>query len=69
MDPKTYALVEDGVVVNLIWLEPRNATDFPGAVECGDIPVAIGFLYLDGTFLDPNPPMPVQNALEGEQPA
>ncbi len=37
-----YALVEDGVVTNIIWLHPKNAGDFPGAVPMGDTPVAIG---------------------------
>lgn len=37
-----YALVENGVVTNLIWLYPANAAEFPNAVPMGDIPVAIG---------------------------
>ena len=37
-----YAIVEDGMVVNVIVLYPSNAKDFPGAVPCGDVPVGIG---------------------------
>lgn len=37
-----YAIVENGVVVNVIVLYSGNAGDFPGAVRCGDVPVAIG---------------------------
>ena len=37
-----YALIENGVVTNLIWLYPSNAADFPNAVPMGDIPAAIG---------------------------
>lgn len=43
-----YALIENGVVTNLIWLYSANAEDFPSAVPCGDLPVAIGDTY-DGT--------------------
>ena len=37
-----YAVMEDGVVTNIIVLYPSNAKDFPGAVPCGDVPVGIG---------------------------
>ena len=37
-----YAIIEDGVVVNVIILYPGGAKSFPGAVPCGDVPVAIG---------------------------
>lgn len=40
-----YALIENGVVTNIIWLYPGNAEDFPSAVPCGDLPVAIGDTY------------------------
>lgn len=40
-----YALIENGVVTNLIWLYSANAADFPAAVPCGDLPVAIGDTY------------------------
>lgn len=43
-----YALIENGVVTNIIWLYSANAEDFPSAVQCGDLPVAIGDTY-DGS--------------------
>jgi hypothetical protein len=46
----TYALIENGVVVNLIWLNPMNADDFPNAVLVDGIGVGIGDTYSDGVF-------------------
>ena len=37
-----YALVENGIVTNLIYLHPANAAEFPDAVPLGDLPAAIG---------------------------
>ena len=37
-----YAIITDGIVTNVIILYPGNAMDFPSAVPCGDVPVAIG---------------------------
>ena len=45
-----YALVENGVVVNVIWLNDKNAGDFPTAVKLGDRPVAMGDTYTGGKF-------------------
>lgn len=45
-----YALVENGVVTNVIWLHPNNASDFPNAVFTGDLCVGIGDTYEDGVF-------------------
>lgn len=45
-----YALIENGVVINIIWLSPSNASDFPNAVSFGDKPVGIGDSYIDGKF-------------------
>lgn len=45
-----YALVKDDIVVNIIWLYSGNKSDFPNAIPCEDIPVAIGDTYLDGIF-------------------
>lgn len=36
-----YAVIEDGVVVNVIILYPGGAKSFPDAVPCGEVPVAI----------------------------
>ena len=43
-----YALLEGGVVTNVIWLNPKNAKDFPSAVPTQNKPVSIGDTY-DGT--------------------
>ena len=40
-----YAIITDGVVTNVIILYPGNAADFPDAVRCGDVPVAIWDTY------------------------
>lgn len=45
-----YALIEGGIVTNVIALNDRNAGDFPSAVKLGDRPVAIGDTYTDGKF-------------------
>ena len=45
-----YALIENGIVTNIIWLYEGNASDFPAAVKLGDRPVAIGDTYIDGKF-------------------
>lgn len=37
-----YALIENGVVENMIWLYEGNAEDFPNAVPVGERPVRIG---------------------------
>lgn len=45
-----YALIESGIVANVISLNDRNANDFPTAVKLGDRPVAIGDTYTDDKF-------------------
>lgn len=45
-----YALIENGIVTNIIWLYPGNASDFPNAVPMGEYPVAIGDTYENGLF-------------------
>ena len=45
-----YALIENGIVANIIWLYPDNASDFPNAVPIGDVPVGIGDEYIDHVF-------------------
>ena len=37
-----YALIENGVVTNVIWLNPENAADFPDAVAMGETLAGIG---------------------------
>ena len=50
MNEMNYAVVENGTVTNIIWLYPANASDFPDAVPCGEIPVAIGATYVGEHF-------------------
>lgn len=45
-----YAIIEDGVVINVIWILETNKDDFPNAVYLGDRPVQIGDTYKDGRF-------------------
>jgi hypothetical protein len=51
-EPRNFAIVESGVVVNMIWVCPDAASDF-GAIPVGDIPVGIGWAYVDGQFVAP----------------
>ena len=57
-DPEVYAVLDGGIVTNIIWLCASNAGDFPGAVSVGDRPVAIGDQYLDGVFIRDGVPVP-----------
>lgn len=45
-----YALVENGIVTNIIWLYETNADEFPNAVKLGERKVEIGDTYEDGRF-------------------
>ena len=51
MGPRTFALIEDGVVINIISMYAKNMTDFPNAVLATEYPVEIGDQYIDGVFL------------------
>lgn len=45
-----YALIENGIVTNIIWLYETNAEEFPNAVRLGERQVEIGDTYEDGKF-------------------
>lgn len=45
-----YALIENGTVINIIWLHPMNASEFANAVPMNDLQIAIGDTYVDGKF-------------------
>lgn len=45
-----YALVENGIVTNIIELDQKNEQYFPTAVYTGDRPVGINDTYVDGKF-------------------
>ena len=51
MGPRTFALIENGEVVNIISMYAKNLTDFPNAVLAADRAVSIGDRYEDGVFL------------------
>ena len=56
----TYAIVKDGVVVNLIEYAEQPTTP-PPSFEDGHVAVqtneaSIGWTYANGTFTNPNPP-------------
>lgn len=51
MGPRTFALIEDSVVVNIISMYAKNLPDFPNAVLATDRPVTIGDRYEGGVFL------------------
>lgn len=45
-----YAIIENGVVGNIIVLRLANASEFPNAIAMGDRPVRIGDTYANGKF-------------------
>ena len=51
MGPRTFALIENGMVVNIISMYAKNLTDFPNAVLATERPVSIGDQFVDGVFL------------------
>jgi hypothetical protein len=60
----TYAIVKDGIVVNVIEYAEQPSTPPPGfedghtAIQADA--VSIGWVYANGTFTDPNPPEQIQ---------
>lgn len=45
-----YAFIEEGVVTNMIWLNPQNESEFPSAVSPNGLIIRIGDTYEDGCF-------------------
>ena len=59
-----YAIIKDGVVVNVIEYESQPSTP-PAGFETGHTAiqadaVSVGWTYANGTFTDPNPPEQMQ---------
>jgi hypothetical protein len=59
-----YAIVKDGVVINVIEYESQPSTP-PAGFEEGHVAVqadivSIGWTYANGTFTNPNPPEVVE---------
>lgn len=45
-----FAIIENGIVTNIIWGNIYNASDFPNAVQIDDLAVQIGDTYVDDVF-------------------
>ena len=45
-----YALIENGIVTNIIWLNERNEVEWPNSVRLYDRMVEVGDTYTDGKF-------------------
>lgn len=56
-----YAILENGVVTNVISLNPSNASEFPAAVPLNDYPVTMGDTYLNGVFFRDGTILPAVN--------
>lgn len=61
-----YALIEDGVVVNLIYLHPMNIDEFPNAKPTNGLPVQIGDTFADDKFYHNGKEVTAPNALTDE---
>lgn len=53
-EPKNYAQIEAGTVVNIMWIKPENINEFPNLVCCDGLSVSIGDSY-DGVNFIPQP--------------
>ena len=51
-EPRNHAVVENGIVTNVIWICPEQAAEF-GAVPITNPEAGIGWAYLDGIFIPP----------------
>lgn len=58
--PTNYAVVENGVVTNVIWLCASNAADFPSAVNVQGRLVAVGDTFENGVFYRAGEPVPTE---------
>lgn len=68
MGPRTFALIENGEVVNIISMYAKNLTDFPNAVLANDRPVTIGDSYVEGVFLRDGVPILLYEELAAASP-
>ena len=58
--PTNYAIIENGVVTNVIWLCYSNAADFPSAVSVQDRLVSVGDTFENGVFYHEGVPVPTE---------
>lgn len=54
--PIKAAIIQNGVVSNIIWIMTEELPDF-NAIPLPNDFVGIGWLYENNTFIDPNPPV------------
>lgn len=57
-EPMNFAIVEDEVVTNVIWLSASNRGDFPNSVCVANRAVAIDDQFIDGVFIRDGVPVP-----------
>lgn len=58
--PTNYAMIENGVVTNVIWLCSSNAADFPSAVSVQGRLVSVGDTFENGVFYHEGVPVPTE---------
>ena len=58
--PTNYAVIESGIVTNIIWLCASNAFDFPSAVNIQGMLVAVGDTFENGVFYRAGEPVPTE---------
>ncbi len=61
-----FAIVEDGVVQNVLWGMVYNMEEFPGAVQVDDLAVEAGDTYADGVFYHGGEPVRTRGEIEAE---
>ena len=61
-----YALVEGNIVVNLIWLHPMNADEFPNAKPTNGLPIHIGDTFVNGKFYHDGKEVAAQGVMSEE---
>lgn len=62
-----YALIENEIVTNIIWLHPMNASEFSNAVFIGELPVKIGDKYKDKKFYRDEIEIVIENSINTYQ--
>ena len=45
-----YAVIENGIIVNFVYLSPSNAEEYDNCVNVNDYSVNFGDEYIDGVF-------------------
>lgn len=45
-----YALLDNGIVTNIIWINPEQQGDFPNGAPTNDLPILPSDEYKDGKF-------------------